>query len=178
MPRPTSSLALRTRASKSGSRRAVHGVIRAGIMPVKTGDAMAILGNVSLGVIAGSVATKQCRSRAHEQVKRDGFASLAMTRLIPRSRLQLPRDEGLDGRARLVGLRALLGDPFVHGVREQVKLDVAAGALVGLDEFLLLLRQHVVVERALHDEERQQRDFLVALENLLWIGLVDSLPRN
>ena len=56
-------------------------------------------------------------------------------------------------------------------------LTVAAGGLVGRGELLLRGRQHVVVERALHDQQRHQRDLLAPLEDLLRIALVDRLPR-
>ncbi len=35
----------------------------------------------------------------------------------------------------------------------------------------------VVVDRARHDQERHERDFLVAVEDLLWIRFVDGVPR-
>jgi transposase len=40
---------------------------------------------------------------------------------------------------------------------EQKELDVAARGLVALGELFLRLRRHVVVERALHDEERHEK---------------------
>src|SRR4029077_17440384 len=76
----------------------------------------------------------------------------------PRPGLQVARDERLHHRPRLVGLRSLFGDPFVLAALEQVVLDVAAGGAIAGDELLLERRQDVVVERALHDQERHQRD--------------------
>src|SRR4051812_15770412 len=83
------------------------------------------------------------------------------------STIQLTRDEGLDHLAGLVGLRPGLGDPLVLAVLEDVELHVAAGGLVGLDELFLHGGAHVVVERALHDEKRHERDLFVPVENLL-----------
>src|SRR5271170_8122351 len=70
-----------------------------------------------------------------------------------RSSPELARDKLLDRLARLFGLRPLVGDPFVHRVLKEVVLARSAGGPVGADELLLRLWQHVVVERALHDEE-------------------------
>jgi len=50
--------------------------------------------------------------------------------------------------------------------------------LVGRCEFLLRRRQHVVVERALHDQERHHRDRLAAFKNFLRVRLVDGVPRT
>src|SRR6516162_4422579 len=58
------------------------------------------------------------------------------------SNLQLARDEIPDHLARLVGLRARRGDPFVHRALEQPVLALAARGAVGPGEFLLELRQH------------------------------------
>jgi hypothetical protein len=54
--------------------------------------------------------------------------------LFTRSPVQLAGDERFDNLARLVGLRARLSHPFVHGILEQVILAVAAGGLVERDE--------------------------------------------
>src|ERR1700681_5093084 len=82
-------------------------------------------------------------------------------------------DERLHHVARAVGLRSRRGDPLVLAAFEQLILDVAAGSFVGLRALLLNRREHVVVERALHDEERDPGDGLVALENLMRITFVD-----
>jgi hypothetical protein len=44
--------------------------------------------------------------------------------------------------------------PLVLAAFEQLILDLTAGSCVGLRELVLSRREHVVVERALHDEER------------------------
>jgi hypothetical protein len=53
-----------------------------------------------------------------------------------RSSRELARDELLDRLARLLGLRPILGDPFVHRVLEEVVLARSAGGPVGADELL------------------------------------------
>src|SRR5947208_3652905 len=78
---------------------------------------------------------------------------------------------------RAIGLRAGLGHPLVLAALEDMQLALAAGGAVGVGEFLLRRRQHVVVELALHDEKRAQRDLLAALEYFLRVALVDRLPR-
>ena len=70
-----------------------------------------------------------------------------------------------------------VGDPLVFAALEHVELAVAAGRPVRRGEFLLQGREHVVVERALHDQERRERHRLTALEYLLRIAFVDRLPR-
>ena len=67
--------------------------------------------------------------------------------------------------------------PFVLAALEDFELAVAAGGLVGRREFRLDGRKDVVVERALHDEQRHQADGLVAIEDLLRVALEDRLPR-
>src|SRR6266404_6520216 len=136
-----------------------------------------------LSLRGGHSPTKQSPPSAHAQAKRDCFVGLRPPRNDKEAyrvaspcglSLQLPRDERLDGLARLVGLRARLRDPFVHGVLEQMVVDLAAGGLVGGDEFFLRFRQHVVVERALHDQQRHQREFFLALEDFLRDAFVRS----
>src|SRR5437762_13890840 len=94
-----------------------------------------------------------------------------------RSGAQLLGDEALDHLLRRGGLRAGLGDPLVHAVLEDLERYIAAGRLERPDELLLRRRKHVVVERALHDEERPHADLLLALEDLQRIALVDRFPR-
>ena len=72
--------------------------------------------------------------------------------------LQLPqplRDEPLEHRVRTVGLRARVGDPLVLAAFEHFVPDEAAGCAIRRGEFFLERRQHVVVERALHDQEHE-----------------------
>src|SRR5215813_15353256 len=84
-----------------------------------------------------------------------------------RSSLELACDKFLDHLTRLVGLRTRFRDPFVNGIFEQAIVALAAGGSVGLGEFFLHLRQHIIIERALHDEEWHQGDLFLALENFL-----------
>src|SRR5829696_3901144 len=95
-----------------------------------------------------------------------------------RLNLELARDEFLRYLARLVRLRPGFGDPFVDGVLEQPIVATAAGRPIGVGELFLHLGQHVVVECALHDEQRRQGDLFLALEDLLRIAFVDRLPRR
>src|SRR6516225_3420524 len=89
-----------------------------------------------------------------------------------RSSFELACDKFLDHLTRLVGLRTRFRDPFVNGIFEQAIVALAAGGSVGLREFFLHLGQHVIIERALHDKERHQRDLFLALENFLRVGFV------
>ena len=80
-----------------------------------------------------------------------------------RSSLELACDKFLDHLTRLVGLRTRFRDPFVNGIFEQAIVALAPGGSVGLGEFFLHLGQHVIIERALHDEERHQGGLFLAL---------------
>jgi hypothetical protein len=55
---------------------------------------------------------------------------------------------------------------------------LAARRPVGLDEFFLHRRRDIVVEGALHDEQRHQRRLFPALEYLLRVAFVDRFPRR
>src|SRR6516164_10123132 len=90
---------------------------------------------------------------------------------------QLPRDERLDHRSGAIGLWSGLCHPLVLAALEDLKLAVAACCPVGGGELLLDSWEHVVVELALHDEQRHQRDRFVAIEDLLWVALEDRVPR-
>ena len=79
-----------------------------------------------------------------------------------RSSFELACDKFLDHLTRLVGLRTRFGDPFVNGIFEQAIVALASGGPVRLGEFLLRLGQHVIIERALHDEERHQGGLFLA----------------
>src|SRR5262245_58671582 len=85
---------------------------------------------------------------------------------LPPISLGVLLDPVLDHFVRAVGLRAGVGYPHVVAVLEDLELAFAAGGAVGGGELLLQRGEHVVVERALHDEERRQRRGLVALEDL------------
>src|SRR5215510_14160850 len=80
-----------------------------------------------------------------------------------RSSLELACDKFLDHLTRLVGLRTRFRDPFVNGIFEQAIVALAPGGPVRLGEFFLRLGQHVIIERALHDEERHLGDLFLAL---------------
>src|SRR5581483_5026378 len=91
--------------------------------------------------------------------------------------LQLTRDEILDHSPGAVRLWPFFGHPLVLGAFKYLELHFAARRLVRSDELFLNLRQHVIVERPRHDQERREADLLVPVEDLLRIGLVDGLPR-
>src|SRR5450432_1456326 len=91
---------------------------------------------------------------------------------------QLTRDKRLDHLIGAVGLRSWRSHPFVNAALEHMDLAIAAGSLVGRGELLLHGRKHVVVERALHDQQGRQRDVLASLEYLLRIAFVDGLKRG
>ena len=93
-------------------------------------------------------------------------------------RRHIARDEGLDHLAGAVGLRTRFGDPLVFAALEHVELALAAGRPIRRGEFLLHGREHVVVERALHDQHRRERHRLAALEYLLRIAFVRSSPTD
>src|SRR4029450_10309501 len=86
------------------------------------------------------------------------------------------RDEGLHHLVSAIGLRSRLGDPLVLASLEDVQIALAAGRPVRRRELFLHRRQHGVVEGALHDQERDQRDWLAPIEDLLRIALEDGLP--
>src|SRR5215468_296157 len=94
----------------------------------------------------------------------------------PRSSLELACDKFLDQLTRLFGLRTWFRNPFVNGIFEQAIVALSAGGSVGLGEFFLHLGQHIIIERALHDEERHQGDLFVALENFLRVEKVTLVP--
>src|SRR5262245_18134219 len=66
--------------------------------------------------------------------------------------LQLARDERLHHLSRSVGLRTRLRDPLVLAALEHGQLAHTARRAIRRRELLLDRGQHVVVERALHDE--------------------------
>src|SRR5262249_45726118 len=90
------------------------------------------------------------------QISRRLWISSIQRGEAPRSSLELACDKFLDQLTRLIGLRTWFRNPFVNGIFEQAIVALAAGGSVGLGEFFLHLGQHIIIERALHDEERHQ----------------------
>src|SRR5262252_7695131 len=90
---------------------------------------------------------------------------------------QLTSDEGFDHLTGAFRLGARLGNPLVLAALEDGQLAYTASRAVRRRELLLDGGQHVVVESALHDEQRHQGHLLPVLEDLLRIALVDRLPR-
>src|SRR4029079_18373139 len=88
----------------------------------------------------------------------------------------LSRDEQLHHFTGTVGLWTRRRHPFVLAALEDAELALAAGGRISRRKLLLHRREHVVVERTLHDQQRHERDRLAPLENLLWIAFVNRLP--
>src|SRR3954470_23493215 len=90
---------------------------------------------------------------------------------------QVAGDERLHHLGRAIAVGAGLGGPLVHRAFEELVLALATGRAVSFREFFLLRGQHVVVELALHDEQRLQHRRLLAIEDLLRARRVDRFPR-
>src|SRR5262245_58061684 len=128
--------------------------------------------------IQSAMAPRMRRPACTASVAMSGPSSLMSMRLsLGGSGVQLTGDEGLDHLSSAVGLRARRGDPLVLAVLEDGQVAGAADGPIGRREFFLQRGQHVVVEGALHDQERHQADLLAALEDALGIALEDRLPR-
>src|SRR5262245_11182876 len=87
---------------------------------------------------------------------------------------KLSRNEGLDHLARAIGLRPRRRDPLVLGAFEDFVLNVTASSLVRGDELRLRRRQHVVVERPLHDQHGNETNGFMSLADLNRIALVNG----